>query len=187
MKDLRVAHLLLVAILILLSACSQKAGEKITTTTTDTTSFSVMAGNTDLTETLKKNEGVNSVAKKDDSSLFQSIIADKNVTIPYVKIGEVVSINFGEIPTDQFVLYDYVLNEDGSIKFSSLATETVPIHVSENVGTFKLNENLSSNFSSNSKDYEPGNLLRGFRLITTFGDKQQEYAFVIKSDALKVE
>lgn len=45
-----------------------------------------------------------------------------------------------------------------------------------------MNENLSSKFSSNSKNYEPGNLLRGFLLITTSGDKQEEYAFVIKSD-----
>ncbi|MNP63489.1 hypothetical protein D3C76_1588940 [compost metagenome] len=85
------------------------------------------------------------------------------------------------------MLYDYVLNEDGTIKYSSLATETVSIQVSNNVGTFKLNENLSSKFSSNSKDYESGNLLRGFLLITTSGDKQVEYAFVIKSDISEAE
>ncbi|MNI08285.1 hypothetical protein D3C73_613150 [compost metagenome] len=188
MGNFRVSHLLFMALVIMLSACNSPKGEdKLSATNaTDSTSITIKAGNTDLTNILKKNEGMNSVGK-DDSSLFESIIADEKITIPYVKIGEVVTINFGDIPADNYVLYDYVLNEDGTIKYSSLATETVSIQVSNNVGTFKLNENLSSKFSSNSKDYEPGNLLRGFLLITTSGDKQVEYAFVIKSDISEAE
>lgn len=185
MKNFRVSHLLFLALVIMLSACSsQKVEDKLSIT--DRTSITIKAGNTDLTNILKKKEGKKSV-REDDSSLFESIIADENIIIPYVKIGEVVTIDFGDIPSDNYVLYDYVLNEDGTIKYSSLATQTVTIQVSNNLGTFKLNENLSSKFSSNSKDYEPGNLLRGFRLITIFGDKQEEYAFVIKSDIFETE
>lgn len=185
MNNSRVSYLLLLALVIILSACnSQKIEGNLSAI--DTTSIKISAGNTDLTDTLKKKEGIDSV-EKDDSSLFESIIADEKITIPYVKIGEVVKVNFGDILPDHYVLYDYVLNEDGTIKYSSLATETVTLQVSNNVGTFKLNENLSSKFSSNSKDYKPGHLLRGFLLINTFGDKQQEYAFVIKSDIFEVE
>lgn len=175
---IRVSQLLLLLLIIVISACSnQKAGDKLS----DPSAITVNAGETDLTGALKKNEGVE-LAGKDDSTLFESILADKNSTIPYVKMGERITVDFGDLPSDRYVLYDYVLDEDGTIKYTSLATETVSLEVSNNVGTFQLNRSLSSHFSSNSKDYEAGNLLRGFLLTTASGEQQQEYAFVIRSD-----
>lgn len=178
MRVLLKSHVLLLLVLIMLTACSSQnvQDKNITLKTKDA----------DLTNSLKKNEGASAVGK-DDSTLFESIIADDKITIPYVKIGEVISINFQDSPPDQYELYDYILNEDGTIKYSSLATETVKLQIDKNIGTFTLNENLSSKFSSDTKDYEPGGLLRGFLLIAQQGDKQQEYAFVIKSDANKTE
>lgn len=185
MKALLKSHVLLLLVLIMLTACSsQNVQDK--SYAASTTSITLKTRDADLTNSLKKNEGASAVGK-DDSTLFESIIADDKITIPYVKIGEVISIDFQETPPDQYELYDYILNEDGTIKYTSLATETVTLQIDKNVGAFTLNENLSSKFSSDTKDYEPGRLLRGFLLIAQQGDKQQEYAFVIKSDANKTE
>ncbi|WP_151733429.1 hypothetical protein [Paenibacillus tengchongensis] len=180
-QSIRLSHLLWLALVIVLSACSSQKDEGHLPAA-GPSSIAVKAGSTDLTDTVKKNEGT--PVGKDQSALFESIMADEDIAVPYLPIGEEVSIDFGELPPEDYVLYDYVLNEDGTIKYSSLATETVSIQVNNHAGTFQLNENLSSKFSSDSSDYEPGRLLRGFLLIINTGDEQQEFAFIIRSDAL---
>lgn len=182
LKRSSLSHLLWLSLVLVASACnSQKDEEK--QPVAEPPGIAVKAGNIDLTDTVKKNEGT--PVGKDQSALFESNMADENIAVPYVPIGEEISVDFGELPPDDYVLYDYVLNEDGTIKYSSLATETVSIQVSNNVGTFQLNENLSSKFSSDSSDYEPGRLLRGFLFIINTGDVQQEYAFVIRTDVFE--
>ena len=42
---------------------------------------------------------------------------------------------------------------------------------------------MAAMLSSNSKDYEPENTIRGFKLICSWGDNECEYGFIITSDA----
>lgn len=96
-------------------------------------------------------------------------------------------LHFSDTIPESIEMYDYVLQEDGTMKYSSLATESVSLELTDKVGSFKLKENLSSKLSSNSNDYEPGKLIRGFRLIGKWDEQLREYAFVIRSDAVSSE
>lgn len=52
----------------------------------------------------------------------------------------------------------------------------------QGTAAFTLDENFLVYASSASEDYEPGAIIRGFRLVCTWGDNTQEVAFVIRTD-----
>ena len=146
---------------------------------------SIIAGDIDITPIVKSNV----LSMKEDvnnTKLFQSIVSDKKINIPYVKLGETVQIKFKNNLINTCKLEDYILKEDGTLKYKKESIKTTDINFSNGVGSFILNENLFANFSSDSKDYEPGKIIRGFKLISDSVDnKQREYVFIVKTDAMK--
>ncbi len=148
---------------------------------------SIMAGDIDITPIVKSNV----LSMKEDvnnTKLFQSIVSDKKINIPYVKLGETVQIKFKNNIINTCKLEDYILKEDGTLKYKKESIKTTDINFSNGVGTFILNENLFANFSSDSKDYEPGKIIRGFKLISdSIDNKQREYVFIVKTDAMNTD
>lgn len=123
---------------------------------------------------------ISSDANDSDTQFFQSIMSENDITIPYVKLGETIQIEFNNTVTNTYQLKDYILKEDGTPKYEEKTIKTTNIKFDKGIGSFVLNENIWVNFSSNSKDYEPGKTIRGFRLICEDIDK--EYVFIIKTD-----
>lgn len=177
--SIKVASLILVLFITTctLSACSSEEKKE----GNHTPDIEIKAGNIDLMDTVKSKNIT--TFDKEDTSLFESIMNDAAATIPYIQIGETMTIHFSDTFPESYELYDYVLQKDGTMKYSWLATESVSLESMDKVVSFQLKENLSSKFSSNSDDYEPGKLIRGFRLIGKWGEHLREYAFLIKSDA----
>lgn len=142
----------------------------------------IIAGDIDITPTIKSNV-LRMKEEANNTKLFQSIVSDKKINIPYVKLGETVQIKFKDNLINTCKLEDYILKEDGNLKYKKESIKTTDIIFSNGVGTFILNENLFTNFSSDSKDYEPGKTIRGFKLIShSVDNKQCEYVFVVKTD-----
>lgn len=148
---------------------------------------SIMAGDIDITPIVKSNV----LSMKEDvnnTKLFQSIVSDKKINIPYVKLGETVQIKFKNNIINTCKLEDYILKEDGTLKYKKESIKTTDINFSNGVGIFILNENLFANFSSDSKDYESGKIIRGFKLISdSIDNKQREYVFIVKTDAMNTD
>lgn len=122
----------------------------------------------------------------EDTSLFQSIMNDPKITIPYAKLGDTVHISFNREPKS-YELKESILTTDGVFKYKSEPVHQQPVDIefNPNSATFTLNENIYSLLSSNTSDYEPGGTIRGFRLVSKWEDQTQEYVFVIKTDAYK--
>ncbi len=124
-------------------------------------------------------------SKYDREDVLVSLSKDNN-QIPYFELGKRIYISFEpEKAPDKIVLYDYILKEDGRPKYTDKETSEVTFEFINNEATFILNENLSAMLSSNSKDYEKGAVLRGFKLVCNWGKNECEYGFLIKTDAMK--
>lgn len=121
----------------------------------------------------------------ENTELFQSIANDLKIKIPYVKLGEKIEIIFRDKTPSKYELKDYILRENGTLKYNDPTIQPIPIKFNKNTASFILEPNLFVYLSSNSKDYEPGSTIRGFRLICNWANKKQEYAFIIKTDANK--
>ncbi len=118
----------------------------------------------------------------DDSDIFESIIKNTDQVLPYVKLGEEIKISIaGETP-DACELYDYILNDAGSLKYENQTNRTM-ISFIDGQATFILKQNLWANLSSNSDDYEQGETIRGFKLVCSWANEEQEFAFIIRTDA----
>lgn len=121
----------------------------------------------------------------EEMSSFRTLMELHASDLPYIPIGEPIQIEFLKQTTepDSYELIDYVLSEEGEMRYK--IPETIKPRVGFDRGTvsFTLEENFLVYASSASGDYEPGAVLRGFRLVSTWGDKTQEVAFVIRTDA----
>lgn len=105
--------------------------------------------------------------------------------IKYIKIGEEIKIKFDKPFPDELILKDYILNEDGSKKYKNLKVEDLGFELVDGDVSFILEANDSAIFSSNSKDYEDGAVIRGFEIILTYDNGNEcEYGFIIKTDAM---
>ncbi len=118
---------------------------------------------------------------------FKAILEDSEVSIPYVKLGESVQIQLEKGASAVYELTDVLLREDGGYKYKMPDDKPLVIEFSSGSGSFVLKENIAAFLSSNTKDYEPGAIIRGFKL-TEQGDggEKREYYFVLRTDAESV-
>lgn len=119
----------------------------------------------------------------DREDTFHTIMKAKK-DIPYIKQEKEIQIEFLGLMPDSTKLEDFVLDSNGNKKYNeTVKPKTIPIKFSNKKGKFIISQNYASMFSSNSKDYEPGASIRGFRLNCKWGEDECEYAFIIRSDA----
>lgn len=192
MKKLSTIILSFILICMLNACSSQKVNN-----TNDSPEITVKAGETEITSVVKSKslEGVTVKKEADrmamteinleDVELFQSIMNDPSITIPYVTLGETIQIEFNETAPTTYELVETLLSDDGTLKYKAETIENIQLTLANGKGSFVLDENVWAHLSSNSEDYEPGATIRGFRLIAQFTDRVQEYTFIIRTDATK--
>lgn len=120
----------------------------------------------------------------EDMSSFRTIMEIHASDLPYIHIGEPIQIEFLHQTTvpDSYELIDYVLTREGEMKYKIPEPIKPKVEFDQGTATFTLDENFLVYASSASEDYEPGAIIRGFRLVCTWGDNTQEVAFVIRTD-----
>jgi hypothetical protein len=119
------------------------------------------------------------------SDLFQSIINDSTIIVPYAKLGETVQLKYkNDKEPSSYELKEIILNKNGTFKYDSKLDRSVYIKFINGSASFNLSESISSMLSSNSEDYKPGASLRGYRFVGKLENQIQEYAFIIRTDSV---
>jgi hypothetical protein len=120
-----------------------------------------------------------------DSDLFQSIINDSTIIVPYAKLGETVHLKLkDDKEASSYELKEIILNKNGTFKYDSKLDRAVYINFINGSTSFNLSANTSSMLSSNTEDYKPGASLRGYRFVCKWENQIQEYAFIIRTDSV---
>ncbi len=111
-----------------------------------------------------------------------------NYEVPYINLGEEITITFEGKAPDTFTLTDYILTSQYTQKYDSKTAVECDAAISDNAITFTLNENYAAYLSSLLDDYNPGNTYRGFKLYCKWYENNNiedcEYVFVVRTDAL---
>lgn len=100
------------------------------------------------------------------SSIIES--AESLEELPYVPLGSCLQVVFseGSVP-DRVTLEDYILNENGGMRYGEQATDTRELAPADGaapgVWEIEVNGHMAALLSSSLKDYEKGAVLRGSR------------------------
>lgn len=177
-QTLKRYFLLLLLITLILTACSSKLSQ------TEAPEISIKVGNKEVGYAVGLNKWNGAVYDREDT--FYTIMKEgSDIEVPYAHLGETIEIVFKGAAPDKYELRDYILREDGFVKYTEKEVVKIPIELVNGKASFELDMNWAALLSSNSKDYEPGGVLRGFRLICSWGENECEYGFVIRTDAMK--
>lgn len=124
----------------------------------------------------------NEVDREDtEEQLTKNLI--ENEEIPYIKIGEIITIQFGKKYPDQIVVKDCLLNKDGTRKYSENLTRETQLELKEDTLQYELTPHIATGLSSDRNDYLDGNVVRGVSFVYDRDGEEYEYTFVIKTDA----
>lgn len=146
-------------------------------------SITIQSGNTEIPYVVDKNKWGNAIYDHIDG--FETILSDITVSqLVHVQNGEDITIRFHDTAPDSATLSEFILNNDGTQKYR-MQDMTYEIHFdnAEHTGKFTIEPNYITLASSYLEDYEPGNTIKGYRLICSWGNNECEYSFVIRGDA----
>jgi hypothetical protein len=102
--------------------------------------------------------------------------------IKYIKIGDKVSLDFGNNPPNNITITDRLLNLSGDQVYQDKLTIEVPFTKDNNkyyFYYFSVQNNMASRLSSYYRKTD----FRGYKISANWGKHQKEYAFVIKTDS----
>ncbi|MCI3926840.1 hypothetical protein MO973_42385 [Paenibacillus sp. TRM 82003] len=119
----------------------------------------------------------------EDTKLFEAIVKESEGRFPYVALGEQIAIHRNEASNDTCELTDYILNKDGSVKYPKAVVASGSVAFVKGDGAFELRPSMTAHLSSDSKDYEPGAVIRGFKLACRSENRIREYDFILRTDA----
>lgn len=115
---------------------------------------------------------------------FKTIISSlEDGHLPHIPIGRIISVTFrdGEAPIGG-VMEEYIFTREGEVKFWTPTPQTIPVRWDGDTLTFTLAHNWLASASSNSEDYTPGAVYRGFTLRCEDENGPLEYAFALRAD-----
>lgn len=177
MLTLKKYHLLILIFLIslTLASCSNKSMAK-------PPEISITAGNKEIVYVVGLNKWDGAIYDREDT--FHTIMKKTSaVELPYIQLGETIQIVFRGTAPGTIKLKDYILRENGDLKYAEKVAKEIPIELKNAKATFKLDAHMASFLSSHTKDYEPGKTIRGLRLTCGWGDNECEYGFIIRTDS----
>ena len=119
--------------------------------------------------------------EENDTALFERLISEKPSDLPYVELEQKISVALPDSSASRYHVQDIILNENGTSKFTSRAPLPMTAEAQEGIVTLTVLINPMATYSSDSADYEPGNVIRGFKL--TSEDNNEVFAFVLRTDA----
>jgi hypothetical protein len=100
-----------------------------------------------------------------------------------VPIGEEIVIKAENFETEEFSIYDYILNTNGEILYEEKMTQTSELAVENGEANISLSSHPAAFLSSNSEDYEPGKTIRGLLVRADINGASFAFAFILRTDA----
>lgn len=147
--------------------------------------ISISAGSIKVDEIVFPTAWDPAIEERDFESDFQRFMLGKTIqNLEYVRNGRNVTIRFRSKVPDMIELTEYIISEDGELRdiYNGVMYEKIQ-SVSPNRISFRIEPNWATALGSFSGDYTPGHTIKGYRVVCTWGDKECEYLFVIRSDA----
>ncbi len=172
-QKLIIVSFLLVCAMVAMSACSAAS---------ELPEIKITSGDIKIPNTVVEKHGLCSIF--DRAETFMSIMKNTELAeLPYIKLGEEITIEvLGDTP-DVVMLTGYILKSDGSLKYASEVNQEVDIEFSGNKGSFVLDVDMAYSLVSQAEHHNDGNVISGFCLGCTWGDNYFEYDFIIRTDA----
>lgn len=141
----------------------------------------VRSGENEIKTSLLSTPKSESSTNSEESEFRFAFEQEASNNIQYLKVGETITLDFGDSQPDTISIKDSVLNKSGDYQYPSKLSIEVPLTKENGKYNFKINKHmtslLSSFFEENKKDY------RGFSITATWGEEEFRYAFVVQTDA----
>lgn len=139
----------------------------------------VTSGDSEIQQVSGLNKWDGAVYDRMENFLYYFDIGNKP---QYLEIGSEITIEFEGQQPDAVQITDAVLTESGKLKYADAVTKQVEFTRQEETFSFPLADHVAVYLSSDLADYEPKSVLRGFKLLCTWGENECEYAFIIRTD-----
>ena len=102
--------------------------------------------------------------------------------IPYVDLGDRVTVEFENFESDAVVITEALLTQDGKFLYNEKSDLTHEVTVENGKVIFELESNPATFLSSNSESYLPGHVIRAFFIKTEIDDSNFVFAYVIRTN-----
>lgn len=168
---------LLLALLILTACKVALTGEG-----TEEPYIKILAGNQEL-QGIYYGDRNNQTREEIEKRLKMAMDGKSMEQLPYIGLNEKIIIKTENFKTEEFKIFDYILTEDGCIRYQEKLTQTSVIPVEDRIAAFTLAPNPAALLSSSSVDYEPGKTMRGFVLRADIHGSPFAFAFILRTDA----
>ncbi|GGO09423.1 hypothetical protein [Saccharibacillus kuerlensis] len=116
-----------------------------------------------------------------DAAVFERIIHKESAQTPYVALKQKIFIVLPDSSSTSYKIQDLILNEDGTSKYEDSVPYPLQAQVRDGIVSFTIPPHSLASYSSDATDYEPGGLIRGFKLMSEEND--EVFAFVVRTDA----
>lgn len=107
--------------------------------------------------------------------------------LPYIPLGEEITIKAENFSTEEFAVHDYILKKNGEIRYDEKLAQISELPAEQGAAAFELSSHPAVFLSSDSYDYEPGNVIRGFVIRADIDGASFAFAFIARTDAGKIE
>jgi len=143
----------------------------------------VQWGEADIDWVLGLNQWNGSADDREDT--FRVVLGEAALAaLPYIPNGEEIHITFDRDLPDTVELMEYILREDGDMQYNLGGMPYELTNFDRFLSTsFRIEPNWATLLSSDSADYAPGAVIKGYRLICYWAEHSCEYGFVIRGDA----
>lgn len=121
---------------------------------------------------------------EENEQSFAPLVSGKELEeIPYIQLGSDVTVTSSAPVPSEVQVENVLLNMDGSPKYRTDPRAVDDLVQQGGSISFKLHMHPDAFLSSNSEDYLPGKVLRGFRLTLELDGQEMSYLFVLRTDA----
>lgn len=142
---------------------------------------SISIGDKEINYIVEKNKWNGGVYDREDT--FHTILRKSSESdIPYIEIGKTATINFNGKTPSQIKISDILIDKEGNQKYSDKEIINIPVELNDSKCSFEINNHLASVLSLNSEENKT--LIRGFRIIASWGENECEYAFIIRTNGV---
>lgn len=139
----------------------------------------ITIGDKELEYVVGKNKWNGAVYDREDTfkTIFKKYTASE---LPYIELGSTARIKFTKNPPSKITISDILIDENGNQIYTDKEIINIPVTLKNGEASFEINMHFASGLSSYY--VEDKIVIRGFRIIATWGRNECEYAFIIRTE-----
>jgi hypothetical protein len=120
-------------------------------------------------------------AKYDREDTFKTILKNESDgELPYIELGSTAEVKFSKNPPSKITISDIYIDDSGNQIYTDKEIINIPVKLKNGKASFEINMHYASGLSSYY--VEDKIVIRGFRIVASWGNNECEYAFIIRTD-----